>query len=849
MMASASAEEAFDRLDCWLLRSFPLWNLPSMILTGTHDQGLVIVSILIAIAASFTALSLAGRLRASNGWMRRVWLGAAAIALGGGIWSMHFVAMLAFRIPGMQMNYSLSLTLLSLVIALAFTAGGFAVMNWEKISRGRIAGAGLLMGSGVVAMHYLGMTAMRMPARLSYEPFWLATSVLIAVGAAIVALWLAARDQTPGVRLVASGVMGLAIAGMHYAGMRAAIFTALASGSMPSTRANVGQTSLAVLISVVTLIILLMALGAARLERLFRGFARREQRIALRLKIADVLRGRQTDEALQEIAALMGAHFAVARAGYGQLDPAEDIFDYDVCWTDGSVPPLIGRFPAAAFGVKIVAALNAGETVVVDDLLESQLSDEARTRDTAREVDTRAILVVPFVRDGRLRTIIYLNNREPRHWDPEDVTFMEEIAERTRLVIERAAVEEQLRDLNSTLESRVEARTIELRQAQDALFQSQKMEAVGQLVAGLAHDFNNVLGAIVGAFDLIGRRPEDADRVRRFADAGLQAAERGAKLTAQLLAFSRSQRIQLQPLYVCDVIDGLRDMLARMLGPMVALEFQLNPAPVPVRADPTQIEMMVLNLAINARDAMPDGGRVRITTTAMRIRDDPELDDGDFVELAVSDTGIGMDAATLSRAMEPFFTTKPVGKGTGLGLAQIYGSVRQAGGAVRIESRLGEGTTVRVLLPCTDEMPAPPEPAAALVANSLGWRPKVLLVDDDRDVRSMLASALDAQGYLVDEAEDGEAALNALEARLPDIAVLDFAMPGMNGAELARRIAERWPALPIVFASGFADTDAIQAVAGADVRMLRKPFRVNELFRTLENALGKDEESHDSVRG
>lgn len=808
-----------------------------MVMTGTHDAYLVLLSILIAMFASFTALSLANRIRASRGWMRRVWLAAAALALGGGIWSMHFVAMLAFSMPGMEMSYDLWLTLLSLVIALLFTAAGFAVIRWDSVSAPRIAAAGLLMGSGVVAMHYLGMAAMRMPATLSYERTWVAISILVAIGAASAAVWLAARDQKLWHRLVASGVMGMAIAGMHYAGMRAAVFTASGAMDMAQGGASVGQTNLAILISAFTVVILLMALGAARLERLFHGLARREERSALRLKIADVLREHDTGQALAEVAALVGAHFRASRTGYGNLDPAEDIFDYEVCWTDGSVQPLLGRFPASAFGVRIVAALSAGETVAIDDLLRSPLSDEALTRQTARDADTRAILVVPFVREGRLRTIVYLNDRMPRAWHREDVAFMQEIAERTRLVIERAAVEEQLRELNATLEIRVEARTRELRETQEALLQSQKMEAVGQLVAGLAHDFNNVLGAIVGAFELMRRRAEEPERVRHFADAGLQAADRGAKLTAQLLAFSRSQRIQLQPLFVCDVIDSLRELIARTVGPMIALEIELNPAPVPVLADATQVEMMLLNLAINARDAMPTGGILTIATHARAIAGDRELADGAYVEVAVRDTGMGMDADTLRRAMEPFFTTKPIGKGTGLGLSQIYGSVRQAGGTVRIDSVPDEGTVVRVLLPCTDRRPAPVTSGRSPAAARRAREAAILLVDDDEDLRHVLASALMTQGYQVTEAEDGPAALTALEAGTPDLAVIDYAMPGMTGAELAQRISAQWPALPIIFASGFSDTAAVEAAMGGGAVMLRKPFRVDELLDAVETAL------------
>jgi NO-binding membrane sensor protein with MHYT domain/signal transduction histidine kinase/ActR/RegA family two-component response regulator len=807
-----------------------------MVMTGSHDQYLVALSILIAVFASFTALSLAGRIRMSGGWTRRVWLGAAALALGGGIWSMHFVAMLAFSMPGMEMSYDLGLTLFSLALALAFTGLGFAMLNWHAISGGRILAAGLLVGIGVVAMHYVGMAAMRMPATIHYGRLWVSISVLIAIGAATAAVWLASRERRLSHRIVAAIVMGLAIAGMHYAGMRAAAFTAAATVDRADGVASVSQTYLAALIAGVTVLILLLALGAAQVERLFHGLSRREARIALRLKVADVLRGRTTDEALQEVAALMGTHFGVTRTGYGQLDSVEDMFDYDVCWTDGSVPPLLGRFPAAAFGVKIVAALTAGQTIVVDDLMHSSLSEETRTRGTARETDTRSILVVPFVRDGRLRTIVYLNDRRPRRWHADEVAFMEEIAERTRLVIERATVEAQLRDLNATLEARVAARTHELRQAQEALLQSQKMEAVGQLVSGLAHDFNNVLGAIVGAFELVRRRADDPARVRAFSEAGLEAADRGSKLTAQLLAFSRSQRIQLRPVLVREVIGALSDLLARTLGPMIKLEFRPSRVPVPVLADPTQLEMMVLNLAINARDAMPDGGELHITTQVCQIAEDGELADGEYVEIAVRDTGMGMDEQTLRRAMEPFFTTKPVGKGTGLGLAQIYGSARQSGGTVRIESAPGQGTTVRVLLPRTDEQPVSEKPEAATASDQPHRPLRLLLVDDDDAVRSIVASALQAEGHDVTEVVDGAAALAVLEERQPDVVIADFAMPEMNGAELARRIRARWPALPILFASGFADSEAIDAAMGDGVVMLRKPFRIDELLTALVKA-------------
>lgn len=812
----------------------PYGTSEHMVMVGSYDKGLVVLSVLIAMLASYTSLRLVTRGRTSEGWIHQVWVVGAAGVLGGGIWSMHFVGMLAFSIPGMTSDYDPTLTLLSLAIAIILTGTGFVIAGRGDQSFTRITSAGLTMAAGIVAMHYMGMAAMRMAGTVTYSASWVAISVLIAVSAATSAIWLASRDRKLVHQVLAGIAMGFAIAGMHYAGMQAANFTMLPNETA-SISSSVSPNFLAVFISAITFLILFVALVAARLERIFKQMARREARAALRLEVADLLRTKGP-QALEDIASLMGKHFGVNRTGYGQLDPVENIFDYDICWTDGSVPPLLGQFPAAAFGVKIVEALNRGETIVVGDLTRDAVSDEALTQSTAREVDTRAILVVPFIRGGRLRTIVYLNAREPRKWLSADVEFTEEIAERTRLVIERAEAEDQLLELNATLEARIEARTKELREAQEALLQSQKMEAIGQLVSGLAHDFNNVLAAVVGAFELIQRRISEPEKVRSFATAGLDAADRGARLTAQLMAFSRSQRIQLRPLLVCGVIDEMTDMLARTLGTTINVEYRKNPAPVPVLADAIQLEMTLLNLAINARDAMPEGGKLTIATTVKLVTDDPELREGQYVELAVSDTGVGMDETTVRRALEPFYTTKPAGKGTGLGLAQIYGSARQAGGTVRIESTVGVGTTVRVLLPVTD-LPMANGLQGEDPTPNLPQRTKILLVDDDETLRDLVASALRASGQIVTQAPDGLTALRMLANELPDVAVIDFAMPGMNGAVLASHIAERWPDLPILFASGLADTQAIERVLGKGNNIVQKPFRIDELLKAVGDLL------------
>lgn len=373
--------------------------------------------------------------------------------------------------------------------------------------------------------------------------------------------------------------------------------------------------------------------------------------------------------------------------------------------------------------------------------------------------------------------------------------------------------------------------------AEERLRQAQKMEVVGQLTGGMAHDFNNLLGAVVGGFDLIRRRPEDPVRVRSIAESGLAAAERGARLTAQLLAFSRAQKIDVRPVIAAAAVEGMRDLLSHTLGPQIRLSFELSEGRLPVLSDPVQLEMAVLNLAINARDAMPDGGDLTIRTAARRLSGDHELPDGKYVELSVADSGTGMPPEVASKVFEPFFTTKGVGKGTGLGLSQVYGIAQQAGGTARIASQLGIGTTVSLWLPATEaeasagraEGNAPEEVSAGSAA--------VLVIDDDEDLRQMLRRALESLGYGVVEAADGASGIAEFGRYRPDLVLLDFAMPGMNGAEVAEAIRGLSPSTPIVFASGYSDTAALARVSGAPIPLLRKPFRVDELQAVIQQAL------------
>ena len=385
-----------------------------------------------------------------------------------------------------------------------------------------------------------------------------------------------------------------------------------------------------------------------------------------------------------------------------------------------------------------------------------------------------------------------------------------------------------------------EARDItELKAAQDQLRQSQKMEALGQLTGGIAHDFNNLLTVVVGGLDMIAKQVEDP-RLLRYANNALSAAERGARLTAQMLAFSRIQRLEVRPTYVAPLIEEMAPLLRSVLGPGIAKKYDLDPHLMPVMADPTQLEVAVLNVAINARDAMTDGGVLTFTSRRVAITDDPELEAGDYVELAIADTGEGMSPEVAARAFEPFFTTKDVGKGTGLGLSMVYGMARQSGGTARINSEVGVGTTVRLYFRRAEadgEVPASGGQTGDVVRGNRAGA-TLLLIDDDDDVRRFMAASLADFGHRVVEAANGADGIRRFAEAVPDLVVLDFVMPGLSGAEVAARILAHKPDQRILFVSGYSETEAIRKVApGAPV--LAKPFRPDVLDAAVRDALAR----------
>jgi signal transduction histidine kinase len=417
----------------------------------------------------------------------------------------------------------------------------------------------------------------------------------------------------------------------------------------------------------------------------------------------------------------------------------------------------------------------------------------------------------------------------------------------------------ECRRLNEQLELRVEERTAELaaanrqlvgqiqerERAETTLRQMQRLEAVGQLTSGVAHDFNNLLTVVLGNIGFLekGLAEHGIDgRLQRRLGYMRSAAERGAKLTDQLLSFSRRQRLEPRCLDLNVAVAGMRDLLQSTMGGSVRIETRLSPALWLALVDPTQLELAVLNLAINARDAMEVGGTLTVTTRnvtlgAAQRSEDPAA--GDYVEVCVLDTGAGMSDEVRGRVFEPFFTTKEIGKGSGLGLSQVLGFAKQSSGGVRIDSRPGEGTAVRIYLPRTvGELQPAALPASQMQDGDAGHDASILLVDDDNAVREVTRAMLHDLGYRVLEAGSGGAALDLIDrTRRLDLMIVDFAMPGMNGGEVARLARVRKPYLPILFITGFAERSTIEGID--DPNLLRKPFAPEELAIRVRGALAR----------
>jgi PAS domain S-box-containing protein len=413
--------------------------------------------------------------------------------------------------------------------------------------------------------------------------------------------------------------------------------------------------------------------------------------------------------------------------------------------------------------------------------------------------------------------------------------------ERENLLAQLAAERTALAELTATLEQRVEQRTADLmkevaarERAQEQLRQAQKMETIGQLTGGVAHDFNNLLMAVMGNLDLLRKRMPNDPRLHRLIDGAVQGAERGASLTQRLLAFARQQDLRAVPVDLRALLKGMIDLLERSLGPRIVLRLDIPMGLPPARVDANQLELAVLNLAINARDAMPDGGSIDIKIGAYQANGDPALASGNYLKLSVVDTGKGMTPEILKRAIEPFFSSKPLGKGTGLGLSMVHGLAVQLGGALQLSSMVGKGTTATLLLPVATSVPE--VESRAQKSQKVNRSAVILFVDDDPLIAMSTTEMLEDLGHRVIGANSGRHALDILRSEQPiDLMMTDHVMPGMTGVELAAASRQVRPSLPILLATGYAE---LPEGAQLDLPRLAKPYHQDQLRDRLDQLLG-----------
>ncbi|AMK25938.1 ATP-binding protein [Sphingobium sp. TKS] len=513
---------------------------------------------------------------------------------------------------------------------------------------------------------------------------------------------------------------------------------------------------------------------------------------------------------------------AFARRAVGADGIAVVLRDEDQCHyiAEDSMEPLWAgqRFPASS----CVSgwAMEHHQTVVIPDVFD----DDRVPVEAYRTTFVRSMVMVPI---GRIEPIAALGAYWSEFAQPTDneIALLEGLARAASTALENGRLFASLEALNDQLEHRVRERTSELERSQDSLRQVQKLDMLGQLTGHVAHDFNNLLMPIVAGLDLILSGKRTPESIERHATIAMQAAESAQTLVQRLLTFARRQPLAAKAVELPALLGGMQDLLASTLGPRIALSIDLQAMLPPVRADAHQLEVALLNLAVNSRDAMPDGGMLSIKGEARRNRLPAALAPGQYVCLTVTDNGAGMPPAVKAAAMEPFFTTKPSGHGTGLGLSMVHGLAGQLGGMVEIDSAVGKGTSIRLWLPI-ERAPSPKVDLPVVEEGSKERSGKVLLVDDNDLVRNSTREMLIDMGYEVIDTDRAERALGMIESGdRPDILITDHIMPGMTGVELALRLRVDHPHIALLIISGYEGVDLI----APDITRLSKPFRHQHL--------------------
>lgn len=901
--------------------------LPQHAFHCEHSTLLVLLSYTVSVSGAYCGLQWAALIPHVTGSARAGRVAAAAVATGGGaIWSMHFIAMIACRLP-VPVTYHLPLTLTSMAVAIAVTGLGLHVVATGP-GRARLAAGGTFTGLGVAAMHYTGMAAMQLPARMVFEPWLVVASVVIAIVAATAALWISFATR-PGLwRLLSAAVMGVAVCGMHYTAMAAVRFWPV-DGRIPSTDSAIRTDELGIWVFAATILVLgLLGIGI-RVDARERDAETRTSELAglnesLRKEIDE---RRRVESALREAeeratGILEGALDAVITMDEGGIVTswnlrAEQMFGWTRQEAIGAqlssliIPEPLreqherglrhylstgeGRMfhrlieltarhrDGREFGVELAISvgLSSGRPIFcgfVRDITERKRAGDAlRERtlylNTLVEHSPMAIAVVDpthrvqLVNPAFERLFLY-DRDEVVGADLDDLiapggelsleckalTARVLAGESVHLTTVRRGKDEQAVDVEVygvPLTAAGEVTGVYVlyhdiraqRELEDQLRQSQKIEAVGTLAGGIAHDFNNLLTTILGYSDLVLSSVDASSPLRSDLEEIKKAGQRAESLTRQLLAFSRKQIAVQTVLDLHEIVRDMENMLRRLLAVNIAMTITLETPGWCVKADRGHIEQVLMNLVVNGRDAMPDGGRLSIdvrnvTHESSSAPEHLEIPAGRYVTLTVTDTGVGMDVATRLRIFEPFFSTKPQGVGTGLGLSMVYGILKQSGGHVTVDSKPGYGSTFAIWLPKVDEEMSPvAEEEAVLPARG---NATILLVEDDDTVRRLARTVLTREGYTILEAPNGDEALR-LAARTRehiDLVVSDGMMPGITvGAMIAGLRAAR-PNAKVLIMSGYTSEEFLRrGILDAEIPFLQKPFTNQTLLAKVREVL------------
>ncbi|MCE0914094.1 MULTISPECIES: response regulator [unclassified Pseudomonas] len=541
---------------------------------------------------------------------------------------------------------------------------------------------------------------------------------------------------------------------------------------------------------------------------------------------------------------LLGEHLHLSSCAYAVMDPDEDGFTICGDWVAPGSPRLLGQYRLADFGDLAVSRLRAGLALVIEDNL-AQLSPHESA--TFQAIGITATICMPLIKEGRLTALMAIHDKAPRTWTRYERALIGEATERCWAHIQRVQANAEVREaltaleaLNATLEQRVEERTSQLLHTEAVLRQAQKLEAIGQLTGGVAHDFNNLLTIIRSSIHFLQRADLDETRRSRYFKTVSDTVDRGAKLTGQLLAFARRQALSPQVFEAGPRLEAMAEMLDTATGARIQVGLELPDTPCHVHADLGQLETAVINLMINGRDAM-DGiaGTLRLRLEANQRL--PALrgqaaQDGPFAAISVIDSGVGIAPHLLERIFDPFFTTKAAGQGTGLGLSQVFGFVKQSGGDVQVLSVPGQGTTFTLYLPQVPQADGEtPDVTVPLVLP--GERKRILVVEDNPDVGSFTAQILRDHGYQISWATSAEDALAQIAAARGgfDAVFSDVVMPGMGGLALARELRRSQPQLPVILTSGY--SEAIAEGGHQGFAFLAKPYSAEQVCQMLGDVL------------